>query len=320
MNYPATRFERITLGAVAIILSLMLWVQAQTIADQATQQRFQVRLLLKDVPNNLADVDALPLVEVIAEGPRTVLADIKSEEWVAEVNLRQGKQGRQSYAVRLNGPSAPQYRIAPAQPFISITLEPVKRVSARVDVEETGQVPDSIVYSGVRADPAVVTLIGPAPLVDKVAKLRATLNLTGLRVRDRIDTEIEALDSNGKRVPKVDTDPKSVQLRPQLMSSTSTIVARVSVRWKGQPAFGYQVRGYTVSPEQIELAGETKIVEAIKQVLTDPVDISELKADRTFQAKLEIPPGASPAAENSQTSGNMVTITVQVSKTSTVRP
>jgi YbbR domain-containing protein len=74
----------------------------------------------------------------------------------------------------------------------------------------------------------------------------------------------------------------------------------------GQPAFGYRVTGYSVSPNEIATSGESSDVSSMTTVDTEPISLEGLTSDRTFRVRLRLAEGLT------STVGDEVTVTVRV--------
>jgi YbbR domain-containing protein len=117
---------------------------------------------------------------------------------------------------------------------------------------------------------------------------------------------LEPLGDENLPVPLVTIEPSTVQIRPAVSIGPSRRELLVTPVFTGQPAFGYRVTGYSVTPNEIATSGESSDVSRMTTVDTEPISLEGLTSDRTFQVRLRLPEGLT------STVGDIVAVTVRV--------
>jgi YbbR domain-containing protein len=136
------------------------------------------------------------------------------------------------------------------------------------------RIPDGLTVASAPTKPVSITLRGPRTLLDSVddRNRRLQISLAGLQLGDN------RIDLNGAMLsPELPRSLKAVRFEPQSLTlrADRRILRRLPVKadLAGTPALGYTVAESTVVPEVVEVTGPARIVDDLKQVTTEPIDL-----------------------------------------------
>ena len=136
------------------------------------------------------------------------------------------------------------------------------------------KIPDQLTLTNPPTKAVSVTLRGPRTILDNVddRKERIQLVLSGLQPGDnRVDLTGQMLNPDLARSLKVVRfDPPSLTLRADRRQMRRL---PVKVDLAGSPALGYTVASSTVTPEMVEVTGPATMLEDLKHVTTEPIDL-----------------------------------------------
>lgn len=136
------------------------------------------------------------------------------------------------------------------------------------------RVPETLTVVNQAVKPVTVTLRGPRTILDNVdeRRERVQIGLANLMLGDnRIELTENMLNPDLPRSLKVVRfDPQSVTIQ-----ADRRLMRRVPVKpdLAGSPALGYTVAESTVTPEMVEVTGPARLLEELKQVRTESVDL-----------------------------------------------
>ena len=136
------------------------------------------------------------------------------------------------------------------------------------------KIPDALTVMNPPTKAVTLTLRGPRTILDNVdeRKGRLQVSLATLQMGDnRIDLNGPMLNPELPRSLKVVRfDPPSLTLRADRRS-----MRRLTVKpdLAGSPALGYTVAESTVTPDVVEVTGPARLLEELKQVTTEPIDL-----------------------------------------------
>jgi YbbR domain-containing protein len=144
------------------------------------------------------------------------------------------------------------------------------------------RLPAALIVTNLPSNPVIARIRGPRTILDGVdtRETRVALDLTGAVPGDRmIELSPELVRPDLPRRLKV------IRLEPpRLKVHLESIVARslpVHVEVAGLPPLGYTVAGTTVEPAEVKATGPASRVNDLKEIKTEPVDVSG--ATDTFQ-------------------------------------
>lgn len=136
------------------------------------------------------------------------------------------------------------------------------------------KIPDELTVTNPPTKAVSVTLRGPRTILDNLddRKSRLQIGLAGLQLGDnRIDLGGPMLNPELPRSLKVVRfDPASLSLQ-----ADRRMLKRLDVKadLAGSPALGYTVAESTVMPEQVEVTGPASVIQGLKHVRTETIDL-----------------------------------------------
>ncbi len=298
LNTPSLRFF------LAIILAFTLWVFV------SYTQNPDRSIAYDNVP---VDIEGLApgLVVIDKEGlPRvqrpevdiTVLADDETVRNVRVSDLRPfvdlTGRGPGEHNVPVNVVTTRSLRLrASAEPeYLLIRLDQEITRTVALTVETTGIVPFGFeartpqVTS--RGQPVTgVTVRGPQGRVERVAMVRARVDIDRLTANYNSPRTLEPVDANGQPIAGVTVDPATVDVLVPIISSVGLKRVPVVPSITGVPASGYIVAGVSVSPLLVTLTGSSGPLDDAENVVTADVDITGASQTLTRTVALILPRG-----------------------------
>ncbi len=139
---------------------------------------------------------------------------------------------------------------------------PLELADLPASLSLVGEIPDSVLVR-IRASDATFQNLSPG-------RLHARVRLSGARpgtLRVPLTEDIVRAPF-GVEVLRVDPEQLELQVEERITREVP-IVARI----QGQPEFGFENRGYTLSPSTATVEGPESLVRQVREVLTEPVDI-----------------------------------------------
>jgi YbbR domain-containing protein len=286
------RLQNVFLMVVSLMLAIVLYlhVQSQT-TPGATPQSFNVKVRLGGLPNDFVVVKEPPTVTVMVSG----VADPKSitGEPIAAVDLSDPKVGPNSCQVLLEPPPGirmSQLEVVPQKVMVNVDLKASRR-GQKVLLKLSGLQSDDLIFNGVTVQPAQVDISGPKQFVDSVAQVRVIFDLSKAKPGVSQALTVEPLDKNDKIVRMVTCDPVAIVARPSLLPAPTKKSLIVSPKWKGQPAFGYEIASVEVQPNMVEVEGKSETLSRLATIETEPVSIEGLAENKDIEVRMVVPQG-----------------------------
>ena len=300
-RFPHWLGRNISTLLLAFILAVIVWVSAVTSADPNQEQTYLIPIEIIGLASNQEIINEIPEhFSLTIEAPITILEQINKDAatvlqaWVDLTGLTSGTHNLEIQSQIASGYSP--VRVGKSSPEnIEITLE---ELIARTFTIKTGiQGEPSLGYqAGVPIwSESEVVITGRASLVDKVAVVEATLDIS--------DTS-ETLDEGINLIPRDQAGnvAGNITLTPAQIAVTQPITLRggyrnmvVKVVTSGQVANGYRQTSISVTPPNVMVfsTNPALIDQLPGYVETIALDLTDAADDLETSLSLSLPAGIS---------------------------
>ena len=194
----------------------------------------------------------------------------------------------------------------------AVASRPVSEITLHSVPIEMANLPKSpsLIPSKIDAMSASVTLRGPRDTLDDLrsSELSVIADMTGVEPGVRVIPL--KLDPNRlpPTVEEVEIDPHDIRVT---VEREATRNVPVKPRFDGEPASGYQVATWQVSPPSVEIGGAATPVREVNEVSTETVSLAGRKAPFTENVAIDI---GSPSVYISGDSARRVSLTVDITE------
>lgn len=171
---------------------------------------------------------------------------------------------------------------------VYLAIENVEKKQLRIEVVETGKLPDGYVTGTITTETNTMTITGPESAVDPVRHAAVEINLDNATNNINMETEIKLLDEEGKEVDneEIAKSINSVIVNvPILMTKEVPIVYETS----GVPQEGYAANGnVTVSQDTILIAGRESALNGISEIKIPASELNVEDAEENVVKNIDI--------------------------------
>jgi YbbR domain-containing protein len=287
-------FHNWPLKLAAIVLASMLY--AGLVVSQSVQEFTNgVVVTAQDIPSNASLGTKLPevtTIRYIAIGDASARAATDSFEATINVGSVDPNASLPTYVpIRVRSVD-PRFTVVSYEPLgINIQLDPVK-VNVNVPVRVIqGSIPAGLDVRPPVVDPRVVTVRGPASVVDRVVEVRAEVVIepNGLDINSNVD--LIPVDALGNRLTPVDVNPATAHVQIAVLKNAESRPLAVTPAVTGAPAPGYEIGPVTVDPPLVSVEGDADQIVGLTQANTEQIVISGATQDVVKDVGLSLPDG-----------------------------
>lgn len=317
--------NNIGLKLLAFLFAFMLWLLVVNIDDPVDTKTFDsipvtiehAEVVTQD-QRSYQVLDGTDTVSVTVSATRSVLEKISAENIVATADMRELYLESQ-IPIEITIPGY-EFESATANPRnVQVKIEQNKSDTFPITVTTTGTVRDGYVLGNVQADPERVTVNGPESVIDRISKVVAQVNVSGLSEDSSIDAVLTYYDSDNNEI-SAEQLANNLGTTGVKVNVTLYHTARipVTVDTSGVTAAdGYSISEVTWTPEEIQLAGEEEVLDALESIRipADAVDITFIsqRTEQTVDITPYLPEGTRLVDEN----GNNILVTARVAREGT---
>ena len=317
--------NNIGLKLLAFLFAFMLWLLVVNIDDPVDTKTFDsipvtiehAEVVTQD-QRSYQVLDGTDTVSVTVSATRSVLEKISAENIVATADMRELYLESQ-IPIEITIPGY-EFESATANPRnVQVKIEQNKSDTFPITVTTTGTVRDGYVLGNVQADPERVTVNGPESVIDRISKVVAQINVSGLSEDSSIDAVLTYYDSDNNEI-SAEQLANNLGTTGVKVNVTLYHTARipVTVDTSGVTAAdGYSISEVTWTPEEIQLAGEEEVLDALESIRipADAIDITSIsqRTEQTVDITPYLPEGTRLVDEN----GNNILVTARVAREGT---
>jgi YbbR domain-containing protein len=315
---PAARSvrENTGLAALSVVLAFGIWIVV-TQTDNPSRSTIvnqDITVEPVNIPSGVAVVEPLPAIRVRVTAPEDVTKDLSAADFQATVNLDGYTVGQyeiqptvttQKRNVRIDE-IIPVGQENSSGEKVRINLAELKSKIVPVTVEVGGSPAAGFTMGDATSDDTSVTVSGPKSVVDRVAKVVASINIDS-RTED-VDQSVHlvARSAEGELIQGVRIDPAITGITVDISQEKFSRPVTINPRITGAPAPGYNVISISVSPPTVTVSGSRELVNSISTIDTKSIDLDDASADVIKTVSLDLPTGAEITGSTS------VTVTIKI--------
>jgi YbbR domain-containing protein len=285
---------------LAFALALAVWVSAVTSADPDQTRQFPnpIRIEFIGQDPGLVTMGAIPQsVELTLRAPRSVWEKLTGQENAVRIvaDLTGLAAGTHSVHVQVQVGLRPVRVLSVTPENFDIFLEPLVTRKLPIELSVLGDPAIGYRSGDVTLDPLDTLVSGPETIVNRLAHVTATLDLTGARQDINTSIRLIAADAQGAVLTGINLHPETVQVILPVVQMGGYRDLAVKVVTYGRPASGYRLTSISPTPAVVTVFSEDPaLINALPGYLeTSALDLSGANADIEKRLALILPPGVS---------------------------
>jgi YbbR domain-containing protein len=289
----------------ALVLATTVWIIAVTASDPAENRTYPRNVPIEIVgeDTNLVITSELPTnVVIVLNTPQSVWEKIMSTQAPvrAVLDLSGLQAGTHLIELQIQVSIRPVKVVSYSPRNVSVTLEQLSSKIVPLSLDIRGE--PAIGYQA--EDPVVdikqITVTGPISQVDKVAEVRATVDINQSYEDINRTVNVVALDKNETIISDVTLTPERVNVFQEINQRYGYRNVIVSVDVEGQVADGYRLTNISVTPLAVTVySSNPQIVNDLPgYVQTKPLNLTGLKDDVDVSLLLDLPEGVLVVGDN----------------------
>jgi YbbR domain-containing protein len=288
----------------ALALSIAVWVSAVTSADPDETRPLASPVAIQVIgqdPSLVISSDIPKNVNVTLRAPHSVWNIINADPQIVQaiLDLSGLSSGKHSLVLQIQVKTRPVQIVSINPHTITFTLETLDTKDQKIDLSISGEAAIGYQIGQANLEPVEVVVAGAESQVQKVARARISINLSGVRENFDQILPVEVLDENGQKVNGITVSPESVHVTLPVSQQGGYRDVAVKVLVTGRVASGYHLTDISVFPPVVTVfAADPELVNTLPGVVeTQPLDLQNAKADVSTRVALNLPDGISIVGE-----------------------
>lgn len=309
LRWVSNWFDRIIFSSrhskmVAFAISMIVYLAFNTSATTANinySREFNNIPVVVNYNSELYEISGVPeTVDVFISGDYTDISMAESNpDYQVTLDLSGLTEGTHNVKFTVQGFSQRLKTIVdPDSATVTIKLKDVKNMPLSYDFINQDKLGSQYVLGEPQFDVSEVTVKGAPDTLNKVALVKALIDVSGKTSEFTTEAPIVAYDQEGNRIDEVDIVPNKVEVTVDV-SSPSKSVPLVPV-FSGDIPDGKAVASIISSNDTITIYGQQAVLDSISSI-TVPIDAATLTEDKKIVYPIVLPTGVKSANLSSVT-------------------
>ena len=314
------------LKLLAFLFAFMLWLIVVNIDDPVMTKTFtnipvtvEHSEILTEQNKTYQIVDDTQNVSVVVSAKRRTLSKIKASDIVVTADIKEMYLNTQiPLEVTVNGYEGSCEATASPR-NLQIQIEDNVSKTTYITPVASGQVRRGYVLGKLTADPETVTINGPKSLVEKISKVEAEVNVSGLSENTVLDSALVLYDENNNVIDqsRLANNLGNVGVSVSVtLYRTTTVPVEVDTS-EIEVKEGYSISNVKLAPEEIEIAGPEDALAKVKSIDISAEEFSGEAIDSRTDYTIDITKYLPEDIELADSNASSVIITVTLEKAGT---
>lgn len=274
---------------ISLLSALVLWLYVMTVEDPVETRTFS------DIPVTITNMSILEERGLTVYPKEELLADISIRANLSSLRpinrdniyiygrLDDPKEGKNVVYLQANLPErVNKYDIKPN--VITLDLEKVVNEKRSISVDVEGEPKTNI--DNIDINKKTVDVSGPRTLVNKVTRIKATLDASDKYKDFSTKLKLVPVDANGDVVKGVKLDDNFVVATVKFLQEK---VVPVKLVFDASVANQSNLENYSINPKDITIEGKKEALDNINGINTKPITANDLKSNNSIDVALDIP-------------------------------
>lgn len=320
--------NNIGLKVMSLLFAIILWMLVVNVDDPVDEETFRnvpVQVLHEEIFTTKAStysiLDGNETVSVTVRARRKVLSDIRSSDITVTADIRNRVSNSLSDAtlptdVEIKGFEGDYVEAYTNPRNIQIEIEPSAQKDFTISVKTNGTPRDGNTLGKLVADPKMIRLGGAESQINRVKKVVAEAQVSGLSKSQSVVAELKLLDADDEEI-----DPALFEnnLGSEGLKVDVEILKTKDIPIKVEdddinPASGYSIGKVTCVPQLVKVAGEEDKIKELEEIVIPAEALKLEDISSTQEVSVDLTKYLPDGIVLEDTTADTVIVTVPVEK------
>ncbi|QVL35091.1 CdaR family protein [Aminirod propionatiphilus] len=285
------------LKGLSLVVAFFLWFYVSSEVGGESVREYLVPIEYRNVPAGL-ELKADPKeVRIQAMAGNSFFSFFEESAIRAEVDLGGLEAGRYRLNVRALLPSEMRL-VSLSHSLAEVNLTRIVERVLPLKAEVKGGLPPGLLLEAVEMTPSEITVRGPEEVISGLKSARLEPQIDQLRLGKPVELAVVLPDLPQNRRSSVSVTPEKAFLSAKVLEGLPTRKLAVRARLVGEANRDYSLAGLIVEPAEVPVQGPLAHLDALAEVTTEAIDLSEMVQGTTLVVPLAaLPEGLNYAAE-----------------------
>ena len=276
---------------MCVFIACCLWLYVMSEQNPVMEKELAVPLATRNLTEGLMVFNVPENVSVRVRGTRTALSNMPLSDIFAFVNLSKLSVGTHTILVNARFARGDVVRVSP--PAVNLFIDVKKDRIVPVTAEVIGSPNKDFAVDGHMLTPSEVKIQGAATRLEGLDKIFVPVDVGGRSEDFTVTQKPQAVAKDGMDMQDVTIDPAEIIVRTKLKKKTQTVTVPVKIAYKGTLPDGLKITSSTVNPFKVTVSGAPSVIDGLKELELEPVDLEKITQNATVPVKILLPEGVS---------------------------
>jgi YbbR domain-containing protein len=280
---------------MCVLIACCLWLYVMSEQNPIVEKEYAIPLVSRNLTEGMIVFNVPEKVSVRVRGTRTALANMPLSDIFAYVNLSKLSVG--THTVLINARFARGDVIQVTPPAVNLFIDVKKDKIVPVTAEIIGSPNKDFAVDSHLLTPSEVKVEGAATRLEALDKIFVPVDVGGRSEEFSVTLKPLAVAKDGIDMQDVTIDPAEIIVRTKMKKKIQTVTIPVKVSYKGELAGGLKITSATVNPFKVTVSGPPSVVDNLKELNVEPVDLGQITKNATVPVKIILPDGVTAARQ-----------------------
>ena len=276
---------------ICLFIACCLWLYVMSEQNPIVEKEFAVPLATRNLTEGMVVFNVPEKVSVRVRGTRTALANMPLNDIFAYINLSKLSVGTHTILVNARFARGDVVQVTP--PAVNLFIDVKKDRIVPVTAEIIGSPNKDFAVESHLLTPSEVKIEGAATRLEALDKIFVPVDVGGRSEEFTVTQKPTAMAKDGIDMQDVTIDPAEIIVRTKFKKRIQTVTVPVNIAYKGELAGGLKITSATVNPFKVTVSGAPSIVENLKELNLEPVDLEKITENVSVPVKILLPEGVS---------------------------
>lgn len=166
---------------------------------------------------------------------------------------------------------------------VEIHLDAIETVKKPIKIEIKGELKSGLELGKIQQKEQEVEIRGASHILRRIASAKAIIDVQELVRSEQVFATLVPVDAEGKEVDDVELLTANIAVDVKINTSKTVPLLIID---EGEPKLNHRLTAKTPSVDKVEIHGDTRLLEGIKEVRSKPISVDGLF--RPFESKVEL--------------------------------
>jgi YbbR domain-containing protein len=259
------------------------------------EKEFAIPLASRNLTEGLMVFNVPEKVSVRVRSTRTALSNMPLSDIFAYVNLSKLSVGTHTVLVNARFARGDVVQVSP--PAVNLFIDVKKDRIVPITAETIGSPNKDFAVESHMLTPSEVKIEGAATRLEGLDKIFVPVDVGGRSEDFTVTQKPQAVAKDGMDMQDLTIDPVEIIVRTKLKKKIQTVTVPVKISYKGALPEGLKITSSTVNPFKVTVSGAPSVMEGLKELELEPVDLEKITKNATVPVKILLPEGVSAARQ-----------------------